>query len=279
MGYNEIIDGLEQTAAEHIRFEPGDFYADGLLYCGKCRTPKQTRVTIFGVERTPFCLCRCGAEQRDREERERRQAERQARIAEKRRECFPDRELMSCTFGKDDGANAKISKICRNYSEKFADFRKDGKGLLLFGTVGTGKTFYAAAVANELIDRGYTCLVTNFTRLVNTIQGMYTGRQEYIDALNGYDLLVIDDLAAERNTEYMNEIVYSVIDSRNRAGLPLIITTNLTADELKHPADMNKQRIYSRLFEMCLPIEVTGTDRRRDALKRDYDAYLNMLNE
>lgn len=279
MGYNEIIDGLEQTAAENIRIEQGDFYADGILYCGKCRTPKQTRITIFGVERTPFCLCRCGAEQRDREERERRQAERQAKIRERRRECFPDRDMMFCTFGADDGSNPKIGKMCRNYAEKFAEFRKDGKGLLLFGPVGTGKSFYAAAIANELIDRGYTCLVTNFSRLVNTIMGMYAGRQEYIDALNGYDLLIIDDLAAERDTEFMNEVVYSVIDSRNRAGLPLIITTNLTGDELKHPADMNKQRIYSRLFEMCIPIEVTGTDRRRNKLKKDYANYLRMLED
>lgn len=277
--FDKIIAEAEAAAADHIRIEQGDYYEDGLLYCGKCHTAKQVKVRIFGIERKPYCLCKCAAEQRAREERERRQAERQALIRERRRECFPDRELMTCTFGKDDGNNPKIGKICRNYSEKFADFRKDGKGLLLFGTVGTGKTFYAAAIANELIDRGYSCLVTNFSRLVNTIQGMYTGRQEYIDALNGYDLLVIDDLAAERNTEYMNEIVYSVIDSRNRAGLPLIITTNLTSDELKHPADMSKQRIYSRLFEMCIPIEVTGTDRRRDALKRDYAAYLNMLNE
>lgn len=64
---------------------------------------------------------------------------------------------------------------------------------------------------------------------------MRDGKQAYLDSLNQYALLALDDLGAERNTEYMNEIVYGIIDSRYRAGLPMIITSNLSADELKIP--------------------------------------------
>lgn len=277
MDVTAVLNGVEKAAADRIKAEQGDYIVDGLLYCGKCKTQKQVRVELFGQVRTPYCLCKCAADQRDREEKERQQREREIRIQEKRKAGFPDKDLINCTFANDDRSNEKVSSVAQRYAENFPTMLQNGKGLLLFGTVGTGKTFIAAAIANALIDRGYDCLVTNFARLVNTISGMYNGKQEYIDSLNAFDLLIIDDLAAERDTEYMNEIVYNIVDSRYRAGLPLIITTNLTADELKNPADVKKQRIYSRLLEICIPVEVAGKDRRRTQLKRDFDEYKNIL--
>ena len=163
----------------------------------------------------------------------------------------------------------KVLVACEESQAVTKEFRAKGKGLLLFGNVGTGKTFYAACIANALIDRGIPCLVTNFARIANTVQGFFEGRQEYYDSLNRFPLLLIDDLAAERKTEYMQEIVFNVIDSRYRAGLPLIVTTNLTREEMQHPADITYQRIFSRLFEMCTPIEIYGKDRRCVALQNE----------
>lgn len=183
---------------------------------------------------------------------------------------FPDSEMEKWSFDKDDLSNEKISTIARKYVDNFDEMKSRGKGLLFYGSVGTGKTFMSACIANALIEKGHPCLVTNFARLCNTISGMFDGKQQYIDGLDKFHLLVIDDLASERDTEYMGEIVQNIIDARYRSGLPLIITTNLTADELKHPAEMRKKRIYSRLFEMCVPIEVKGKDRRKEKIKSDY---------
>lgn len=278
MDFNNMLSGIEAAANEAIKEEQGDYYGeDGLLYCHKCHTPKQCRVEIFGQIRTPRCLCKCAAEQRDREAEEMKRQEWERRIKEKRRAGFADSDLINCTFALDDKSNPKLSAVAINYVDNFKEMRENGKGLLLFGSVGTGKTFIAAAIANALIDKSYNCLVTNFARLVNTIQGMYTGKQEYIDSFNRFDLLVIDDLGAERDTEYMTETVQMIIDNRYRAGLPLIVTTNLTSEELKNPADIKKQRTYSRLLEMCIPIEVGGSDRRKDKLKHDYSYYKEKL--
>lgn len=274
---SETFQKIEMTAAQNIRSNEGDYVEDGLLICGKCHTPKQCRVTLFGQVRTPMCLCRCEKEQRDAEEQERKRQEMQRHIKDLKKMGFPDAEMSKWTFEKDDRSNEKISTISRNYVENFSEMKKKGKGLLLYGSVGTGKTFMSSCIANALIDQGHPCLVTNFARLCNTISGMYEGKQEYIDGLNKFHLLVIDDLASERDTEYMNEIVHNLIDSRYRAGLPLIITTNLTADELKHPAEVRKQRIYSRLFEMCIPVEVKGKDRRKERLKSDYKDLEDLL--
>ncbi len=268
--FNVIFDKLEQKAQESIKQNEGDYVLDGLLYCGKCNTKKQTRIELLGQIRTPMCLCKCEAAKRDAEQAEYKRRQRMLEIEKMRKIGFPESEMAGWTFANDDKLNAKTSGIAKNYADNFEKMKEAKKGLLLYGAVGTGKSYHAACIVNDLIDKGYPCLMTNFSRLVNTIQGLYADKQDYIDGLNKFDLLVIDDLSAERDTEFMNEIVFTIIDSRYRAGLPLIITTNLTADEIKHPADIRKQRTFSRLLEMTIPVEVAGSDRRKKKLKNDY---------
>lgn len=277
MSFENAIAAIEQRAAASIKREAGDYEKDGLLHCGKCNTPKQCFVELFGTIRKPPCLCKCAVEAREREEEQRRQREFADKVQRYRSIGFPESEMSKWNFAADDGSNPKMSAAMQNYVQHFDEFRKNGKGLLLFGDVGTGKTFLAACVANALIDKGTPCLVTNFARIANTVQGLFEGRQEYYDSLNKFPLLVLDDLSAERKTEYMQEIVYNVIDARYRAKLPLIVTTNLTRDELMNPADITYQRIFSRLFEMCTPIEIAGNDRRHAALKNDIAATKQLL--
>jgi DNA replication protein DnaC len=275
---SNFVDDLEKKSAERIKAEQGDYTGeDGLLYCGKCHTKKQTRVTIFGKERTPFCLCRCEVEKRDREEAERKRIEFQDTVRRLRQSGFPERDLESCVFANDDKTNERISTVARNYVENFDKMHKNGKGLLFFGPTGTGKTFYAACIANALIDKGIPVLMTDFSRIRNILQESFDGRQKYLDSLNRFPLLILDDLLAESKTEYMQEIVYSVINARYLAGLPLIVTSNLTGEELKHPKDMSNQRVFSRLLEMCMPVEVAGNDRRRERLKEDFAEYKDLL--
>lgn len=278
MDLRNFIDNVERKAALSIKTNTGDYIgADGLLYCGKCNTRKQTRVNILGIEKTPYCLCKCEVEKREREEAEIKRRELARKVSEYRRMGFPESMMQEWTFDNSDGTNDKIMGAARRYALNFDDFRKQGKGLLLFGTVGTGKTYAAACIANALIDRGIPVLMTNFARIANTVGGMWEGKQEYYDSLNKFPLLILDDLAAERKTEYMSEIVFNVIDARYRAGLPLIITTNLTAEELKHPSDISYQRTFSRLLEMCLPVEVKGKDKRLERLKADIQPMKDLL--
>ena len=277
MSFIEIIDGIEKKAAENIKAEQGDYIEDGLLHCGKCRTPKQARIEVFGQIRTPYALCKCETEKRDQAEADRKRAERERRTREMRRVGFPDSDMQKWTFANDDLQNPRITQAMQKYVENFPELRKKGQGLLLYGTVGTGKTYAAAEVANALIDKGYSALVTNFARIANTVSGLYEGKQAYYDSLNRFDLLVIDDLAAERKTEYMQEIVYNVIDSRYRAGLPMIITTNLTAEELKNPQDITNKRIFDRVMERCLPVEVTGRNRRHQKTAASFSELNSLL--
>ena len=272
MSMRSIINGM---AKEPIKRD-GDYIGeDGLLYCGKCHTKKQVRLTLpDGKIITPMCLCKCESEERDKQEREQKERERIIEVERYRNVGFPDKDLKNCTFAVDDSKESQVSKSARRFVENFDDFYKAGKGLMFYGGVGTGKTFLAACIANALIDKSIPCLVTNFSRITNRLQSTFDGKQEYIDSLNKFSLLVIDDFGMERNTEYMNEIVYNVIDSRYRSGKPLIVTTNLTVQELSNPDSIDKQRIYSRINEMCVRLEVTGKDRRAETKNGDLIAKL-----
>lgn len=267
-GFDAAIASIIARAQETNNIVEGDYLGDdNLYYCGKCHTRKQSVFALFDKQKVVPCVCRCKAEEIRLEEEKRQQQELYERIKQFRAAGFPESEMANWNFERDDGTNPTMSTAMRNYVKHFPTFHKEGKGLLLFGDVGTGKTFLAACVANALIDRGTPALVTNFARISNTVQGLFEGRQEYFDSLNRFPLLVLDDLSTERQTEYMLEIVYNVVDARYRAKLPLIVTTNLTREELMNPADIRYKRIFSRLFEMCTPIEVAGKDRRHAALK------------
>ena len=77
--------------------------------------------------------------------------------------------------------------------------------------------------------------MTNFALILNDFAASFEGRNEYISRLCHYPLLIIDDFGMERGTEYGLEQVFNVIDSRYRSGKPLIVTTNLTLDDLRNP--------------------------------------------
>lgn len=265
------VSGILDKLALKDNYEEGDYVVDGLLYCGKCHTKKQTRVHPLGEERIVVCTCQCKREAQEKEEAERKQRDEFEAIRRLRVTGFANSEMLGWTFSKDDGMDTKLSKAARRYVENWNKVYSDNIGLLLFGPVGTGKTFFAACIVNALIDKNIPCLMTNFARISMDMQSDFEGRRDYIDNIMKYKLLVIDDLAAERKTEYMDEVVQTVIDARYRTGKPLIVTTNLTKDELTNPSDMTKKRTYSRLFEMCHPIEVTGYDRRKVKLRNNYN--------
>lgn len=278
MLFNKVIDSIETKASNLIKREKGDYIDnEGLLMCGKCNTRKQCVVEVFGKKRMPYCMCKCAKEKANAEYAELERQERMRMINELRTMGFPDEEMRSWTFENDDHANPKVSNVAKSYVENFPLMLKEGKGLLFYGNVGSGKTYIAACIANSLIDEGHPCLVTNFPRLINAISGMYEGKQQYIDGLNKFDLLVIDDLAAERDTEYMNETVQNIIDNRYRCGKPLIVTTNLSLNDIQNPTDIKRQRTYSRLAEMCFYVKVISKDRRKNRYDSDYQKFRELL--
>lgn len=311
MDVKAIVDGLNEKAKLKIPLEEGDYVGEnGLMFCGKCKSAKETVVSFLGNETNVRCLCNCGAERRDKEmllinraklegDYERAKVTLGERdllnwikrsnykispyLAEEKKRlmiarCYPtsSEKKRLKTFENDNGKNPAIMRIAKNYAERFDEMQEKGKGLVLFGNCGVGKTYAALCIANYLLDRDKSCFVTNFSRIANAYDSPMK-RQEEIDRLNEFDLIVLDDMGIERTSTFMNEIVYSVIDSLITARKCVIITTNLTDAEIKKPNDVSKERIYQRLFEGTIPINVDGINNRVELLKQDYEYYKQIL--
>ena len=275
---SDLLRAIAERSEQNALSEDNYIGADGLVYCGKCNTPRQT---LINGDIKVFCMCDCQAAEYEKQRQEMAEEQRRYRIESLRREAFPPNTVYhSWTFEYDNGKNPEIMKICRTYVERFSEFSELHKGLLLYGEKGTGKSFAAASIANALIDQGRRVYMTNFSRIANELQSSFSGRNGYLDDLCSADLLIIDDFQAERNTEYMREVVFTVVDARYTTGLPLIVTSNITATDIKeYDKDRNTARIISRLLEMCHPIECKGQDIRKEKLKTDYSAINKMLSE
>ena len=174
-----------------------------------------------------------------------------------------DRYLHDYTFANDKGYNPAEIGIARRYVAEWDTMKAKCTGLLLWGEVGTGKSFIAACIANALIEKGVPVLMTNFSKILNTLTGMFNeDRNRFIESFDEYSLLIIDDLGIERSSAFALEQVFNIIDSRYRCKKPMIVTTNLTMDELKH-ADIAHARIYDRILERCTPVMVNNTNIRQ----------------
>jgi DNA replication protein DnaC len=140
-----------------------------------------------------------------------------------------------------------------------------GRGLWLFGDVGTGKTSLAMLVSKAALDAGRSVAIYSMPRLLSDIKETYEDRSEtsymqLFERLAGVDLLHIDDLGAEKRTEWVLEQLYSIINERWQEQRSVIVTTNLIdVDELR---DQIGPRTVSRLHEMCDLIPIMGRDRR-----------------
>mgnify|MGYP000788372237 CR=1 FL=1 len=225
--------------------------ADGLIYCSKCHTPRQHRIELKERVFLPTVRCRCQQEEYDKEEAERKHQEFLIQVSRLRANGLQDKSLHDYNFANDKGYNPEIQKA-HDYVTHWEEMKAKSLGLLLWGDVGTGKSFFAGCIANALLDKGIPVLMTNFSRILNTLTGMYS------DDRNQF----IDSLGIERSSEFALEQVFNVIDSRYRSKKPLIVTTNLTLDELKHSKDLARARIYDRVLERCVPLKINNQNIR-----------------
>ena len=110
--------------------------------------------------------------------------------------------------------------------------------------------------------------MTNLPMILNRITGCSgEDRVKYLDRLLKAELLILDDFGVERGTDFAKEQIFNLIDQRSRSMKPLIVTTNLSVNDLCSAKYIATERIYSRVLEMCVPVLFDGPDRRFSGIR------------
>ena len=277
--FTKMVDAVEAANAA-----PDDYInsADGLKYCGKCHTPKEAfypaELQAQGFTKHPV-MCKCATERREREEAKRREYERMSYMTMLRSEAFRDMPAAGWRFESAAVTTPQLAKA-RGYAQNWDEFKKAGIGLLLFGNVGTGKSYAAGCIANALIDRLESVLFVGMSDVVNRMQGNFgTDRDSYMTSLMRPELLILDDLGAERNTSFGKERVFDVINRRRLTGKPMIITTNIPIVTMQKAASLDERRIYDRILEVCVPIRFDGENFRRGNAKHNLEKVAQLLRD
>src|SRR3954452_7592636 len=158
-----------------------------------------------------------------------------------------------------------IVREIRRFARDVERHLETGEGLWFQGAVGTGKTTLAMLVSQAALDAGRSVAIYSLPRLLAEIRATFETDAEgsyvdFLDRLAVVDLLHIDDVGAERTSDWVLEQLYAIVNARYEEERSVIITTNLERDEL---VEQIRERTVSRLEEMCTLVPLYGEDARR----------------
>ncbi|GAB6600529.1 ATP-binding protein [Bacillus cereus] len=165
-------------------------------------------------------------------------------------------------------------KVAVKYVKTFKEW--NGESLLLWGEPGNGKTHLAAAIVNELSKKGYIVVFQSVPELLQRIRSTFNSENkenetQIMRALLECDLLILDDIGAEKTTEWVEEKLFNIIDGRYRKELPTLYTSNLEPKELKNQVG---KRSYDRMVETSLTVKNEAASYRREIAKQRLQRFI-----
>ena len=153
----------------------------------------------------------------------------------------------------------------RRFADSIDERLDAGRGLWFMGPVGTGKTTLAMLVSKAALKTGRSVAIYSLPRLLNEIRDTHRAERSHVDLLDrltAVDLLHVDDVGAERTTDWVLEELYSIVNARYEDQRSMVITTNIRDREAL--CEQITERTVSRLTEMCDELPLVGHDRRMD---------------
>jgi len=243
-----------------------DTYRLGIR-CEKCGEPLYIQENELVRPRNCQCM-RDEIQKFEEKKRIHQQAERRDYITKLFRSSMMGKRFQSRkfeTYEKD--RNKRAYDIAWDYVQNFEEYKANGKGLIFLGDVGTGKTHLAAAISNYLLSEKlqaivfgtWASLLFKLRRSYDPYEGQLEREVDIIQAMERCDLLVLDDVGKEKQTDWSDEKLFHIIDSRYNNLLPIVITANYDLHRFERRIG---NAIFSRLMEMCQPIAMNGNDYR-----------------
>lgn len=221
---------------------PAD-YLDIHYHCPKCQDT--------GYLRNEFCDCfkkLCGS----------LSAMQLNRNAQLKLSSF-DTFSLSYYKGDDYFTMNRIFNFARNYAETF---HSASESIFMYGKTGLGKTHLSLAIANRVLEKGYSVIYDSIINILRKIEQEHFSREhssEMIDLVMETELLILDDLGTEYETPFYSSTVYNIINTRLNSGKPTIISTNLELAVIKRRYD---ERVVSRITGVYTCLEFKGEDVR-----------------
>jgi DNA replication protein DnaC len=163
------------------------------------------------------------------------------------------------------GLNSIALRAAEDYVNDLDEMLEEGRGLWLAGGVGNGKTSLAMLVSKKALEAGRSVVIYSMPKLLTRIRSTFNDENagdsysKLFERLTTIDLLHVDDLGAEKQSEWVLEQVYAIVNERYEAKRSMLITTNLDEKELVQQVG---ERTVSRLLEMCGYVEIPDGDRR-----------------
>lgn len=267
MNKEQLIDAVAKRA--DMRNTHRD--ATGELVCNTCGEPR-TAFIDWNTGYMPVpCACMLKASRDAAHKAETDEAERL-----RRESPLNLRGLDGCTFAADDSPDGEASRLCRDYVAHWAEMEKNGLGFILSGSLGTGKSYLAACVVNALTAQGITAIMTSSARFVACVQAAKAPAEVH-DALNRFRLVVLDDVGAERSTDYAAEQIESFVDARMLLKRPLIVTTNIGGKDLAEVSGTKYARTFDRLKLACPKLVTMNGKSRRGEQRAERAALMERI--
>ena len=253
-GIIKAIDEISAKAGEKMQYNT--FYLDdkGLRRCKVCKRKLETLINIpsLGVfDKKVNCVCDCGKAQRDAYRAEAKRIERANEMSTDK--VFSDPEYASMTFSSDRAPKSENSILCRRWVAHYDVNRARGnlKWLFLYGKHGTGKTFYAACIANAMAARGYVVKLVTASELAGKLINAYDKSSVYSECKR-YELLIIEDFDVDSSAA---DALFTIINNRHRNNQATILTSGMTTEQTVNANNASIGRIMQIIWDRCYPIE------------------------
>lgn len=274
MSINDIINRIDQKARENV-VTSNTYTEKGLLMCSKCNTHMEY-IDPHGNKR--ICTCQCQQDEENAYKMAIKNRNHLERVEKIKKDGITHDYYLRCTFENSNSTNTEQSIKAEFYANNWNEMKKENIGIIIMGSVGTGKSYLACCIANALAEKEIKVKVVNFAILLEKAKN-YKTKDEYINELNKYDLLVIDDFGININSNDTNALtcIYCMIEQRNIDKKPLIITTNMSAEEFKNPQKGLEQSI-ERIKEICSEFIIFDKPvNRRASVRKEKQEYFKKL--